>query len=109
MTSGSRLEKVGLLRSLEASTVFGPILESSRLPLTVLRALHGSGVNDAQAQCGAIHDKIGTRNVPLQAHGIINVALHREYSPGIVFYFPKGGRISIVSKTNTGSNSNVYY
>jgi hypothetical protein len=25
-----------------------------------------------------------------QAHGIINVALHREYSPGIVFIFSKG-------------------
>jgi hypothetical protein len=25
-----------------------------------------------------------------QAHEIINVALHREYSPGIVFIFPQG-------------------
>jgi hypothetical protein len=25
-----------------------------------------------------------------QAHGIINVALHREYSPSIVFIFSKG-------------------
>jgi hypothetical protein len=44
-----------------------------------------------------------------QAHGIVNVALHREYSPGIVFIFPRGGKISIMSKTNTGSNSNEYY
>jgi hypothetical protein len=44
-----------------------------------------------------------------QAHGIVNVALHREYSPGIVLYFPKGGRISILSKTNTESNYNEYY
>jgi hypothetical protein len=28
--------------------VFGPILESSRLPLTIPWALHGSGVNGAQ-------------------------------------------------------------
>jgi hypothetical protein len=28
--------------------VFGPILESSRLPLTVSRALHDSGVNGAR-------------------------------------------------------------
>jgi hypothetical protein len=26
----------------------------------------------------------------LQAHGIVNVALHREYSPGIVFIFSQG-------------------
>jgi hypothetical protein len=25
-----------------------------------------------------------------QAHGIVNVALHREYSPGIVFIFSQG-------------------
>jgi hypothetical protein len=45
----------------------------------------------------------------LQAHGIVNVTLHREYSPGIVFIFPKGGRVSIISKTNTESNNNEYY
>jgi hypothetical protein len=44
-----------------------------------------------------------------QVHEIVNVALHREYSPGIVFIFFKGGRISIMSKTNIGSNSNKYY
>jgi hypothetical protein len=89
--------------------VFGPILESFRLPLTVPRALHDSGVNDAQARCGAICEKIGTRNAVLQAHRIVNVALHREYSSGIRFYFPNGGRISVMSKTNIGSNSNEYY
>jgi hypothetical protein len=26
----------------------------------------------------------------LQVHGIVNVALHREYSPGIVFIFSQG-------------------
>jgi hypothetical protein len=26
----------------------------------------------------------------VQAHGIVNVALHREYSPGIVFIFSQG-------------------
>jgi multidrug transporter EmrE-like cation transporter len=26
----------------------------------------------------------------LQAHGIVNVVLHREYSPGIVFIFSQG-------------------
>jgi hypothetical protein len=45
----------------------------------------------------------------LQVHRIINVALHREYSPGIIFMFFQGGRISIMSKTNTESNSNEYY
>jgi hypothetical protein len=25
-----------------------------------------------------------------QAHGIVNVALHQEYSPGIVFIFSQG-------------------
>jgi hypothetical protein len=27
-----------------------------------------------------------------QAHGIVNVALHREYSPGIIFIFSQGRR-----------------
>jgi hypothetical protein len=44
-----------------------------------------------------------------QAHGIVNIALHQEYSLGSYLIFPKGGRISIMSKTNTGSNSNEYY
>jgi hypothetical protein len=44
-----------------------------------------------------------------QAHEIVNVALPMEYSPGIVFIFSKGGRISIMSKTSTRSNSNEYY
>jgi hypothetical protein len=49
MTSGSNLEKVGLLRSVGgASTVFGPVLKSFRLPLTIPQALHGSGENGAQ-------------------------------------------------------------
>jgi hypothetical protein len=39
-----------------------------------------------------------------QAHGIVNAALHREYSPGIIFIFFQG-RIS----SNTESNSNEYY
>jgi hypothetical protein len=25
-----------------------------------------------------------------QVHGIVNVALHREYSPGIIFIFSQG-------------------
>jgi hypothetical protein len=44
-----------------------------------------------------------------QAHGIVNVALHQEYSAGIIFIFSQGRRISVMSKTNTGSNSNKYY
>jgi hypothetical protein len=41
-----------------------------------------------------------------QAHGIVNVALHPKYSSGIVFIFSQSRRISIMSKTNTESNSN---
>jgi hypothetical protein len=44
-----------------------------------------------------------------QVHRIVNVALHQEYSPGIVFIFSQGGRITIMCKTNIGSNSNEYY
>jgi hypothetical protein len=44
-----------------------------------------------------------------QALEIVNVAFHQEYSPGIIFIFSKGRRISIMSKTNTGSNNNEYY
>jgi hypothetical protein len=40
-----------------------------------------------------------------QAHEIVNVALHREYPPGIVFIFFKGGSTSIMSKINTRNNS----
>jgi hypothetical protein len=43
-----------------------------------------------------------------QANIIVNVALHREYSTGIVFIFSEG-RISIMSKTNIENNSNKYY
>jgi hypothetical protein len=47
MTSGSRLEEVSLLRSLGGSTEFGPVLESSRLPLTIPQALPSSRRNGA--------------------------------------------------------------
>jgi hypothetical protein len=29
-------------------------------------------------------------NAALQGHGIVNVALHREYSPDIIFIFSQG-------------------
>jgi hypothetical protein len=43
--------------------------------------------------------------------GQIAEALHRDNSPGIVFIFSQegGGRISVMSKTNTESSSNEYY
>jgi hypothetical protein len=44
-----------------------------------------------------------------QAYGIINVAFHREFLQVSYLYFSMGGRISIMSKTNTESNSNEYY
>jgi hypothetical protein len=47
--------------------------------------------------------------VAQQAHEIVNVALHREYSPGIIFIFSQGRKNLIMSKTNTGSNTNEYY
>jgi hypothetical protein len=47
--------------------------------------------------------------VASQAHGIINVALTRSILQVSYLYFPKGGRFSIMSKTNTGSNSKEYY
>jgi hypothetical protein len=40
-----------------------------------------------------------------QAHRIVHVALLQVS----YLYFPKGGRISIMSKTNRESNSNEYY
>jgi hypothetical protein len=40
--------------------------------------------------------------VALQANGIVNVALHQVS----YLYFAKGGKISIMSNTNTESNSN---
>jgi hypothetical protein len=47
MTSGSRLEEVSLLRSLGGSIEFGPVLESSWLPLTIPQALPSSRRNGA--------------------------------------------------------------
>jgi hypothetical protein len=44
-----------------------------------------------------------------QAHEIVNVALHQEYSPGIIFIFSKGGSTTIMSTINTGNNSGYYY
>jgi hypothetical protein len=48
-------------------------------------------------------------NAAPQAHKIVNVAFHWEYSPGIIFIFSHGRKISIMSKTNIGSNSNKYF
>jgi hypothetical protein len=62
---------------------------------------------EAKAFCAGVH--VDVSYAAPQAHKIVNVALHREYSPGIVFIFPKGRRISIISMTNIGSNSNEYY
>jgi hypothetical protein len=42
---GQAMRRSGCKSWLEPSTVFGPILESSRLPPTIPRALHGSGVD----------------------------------------------------------------
>jgi hypothetical protein len=47
MTSGSKLEKSVHRGQLMASTVFGPILESSKLPPTIPQALHNNGVDGA--------------------------------------------------------------
>jgi predicted nicotinamide N-methyase len=41
-----------------------------------------------------------------QAHEIVNVALHWEYSPDIVFVFSQLRKDLILSRTNIGSNSN---
>jgi hypothetical protein len=30
--------------------------------------------------------------VALQAHRIVNVALHQEYSLGLIFIYPQGGK-----------------
>jgi hypothetical protein len=43
-----------------------------------------------------------------QVYRIVNVALHQEYSLGIVFIFSHG-RIFIMFKTYTWSNSNEYH
>jgi hypothetical protein len=46
-------------------------------------------------------------------HIIIDIHKERHFTESILqvsyLYFPNGGRISIMSKTNTGSNSNEYY
>jgi hypothetical protein len=65
---------------------------------------------------GAVSIKSKLRHVTVhvsyaasQAHGIVNVALHRVTLQVRYLYFPKGGRIFIMSKTNTGCNANEYY
>jgi hypothetical protein len=52
---------------------------------------------------------VDVSNEAPQAHRIVNAALHRSILQVSYLYFSKGGRISIMSKTNTGSNSNEYY
>jgi hypothetical protein len=44
-----------------------------------------------------VRDKIGSTGIGVdtsyaapQAHGIVNISLHREYPPGIVFIFSQG-------------------
>jgi hypothetical protein len=60
------------------------ILTSSPLDLCTLFTMSG-GVDVSYAS--------------LQAHGIVNVALYREYSPGIVFIFSHGRKdISLQEK-----------
>jgi hypothetical protein len=44
-----------------------------------------------------------------QAHGIVNVSLHRKFFHVSYLYFHKGEMISIMSKTKIWSNSNEYY
>jgi hypothetical protein len=63
--------------------VFRTVLESSRLPLTIPKDLHGSGGTVP----GLVVD---VSYAGPQAHGIVNVALHREYSPRIVYIFSQG-------------------
>jgi hypothetical protein len=48
---------------------------------------------------------VGVSYVAPQAHGIVNVALHREYFQVSYLYFPKGGSTSIMSMINTRNNS----
>jgi hypothetical protein len=44
-----------------------------------------------------------------QIHGIVNEHFTRSILQVSYLYFFKGGRISIMSKTNIESNSNEYY
>jgi hypothetical protein len=48
------------------------------------------GLNMWQQAHDMDHDTVDVSYVAPQAYGIINVALHREYSPGIVFIFSHG-------------------
>jgi hypothetical protein len=59
--------------------------------------------------CLLILTTVDVSYVSPQAHGIVNVALHREYSPRIVFIFFPREEESLSCQTNTGSNSNEYY
>jgi hypothetical protein len=54
------------------------------------------------------HMVVDVLSVAPQAHGIVNVALYREYSPGIIFIFSQG-RKDFYHVYNIGSNSNEYY
>jgi hypothetical protein len=48
------------------------------------------GLNRWQHAPDMDHDTIDVSYATPQAYGIINVTLHREYSPGIVFIFSHG-------------------
>jgi hypothetical protein len=51
------------------------------------------GVERDPTLCGHFNGDVGVdvSYAAPQAHEIVNVALHREYSPGIVFIFSQGG------------------
>jgi hypothetical protein len=82
MTSGSRFEDDGLLRSVGGFHSVWPILESFRLPLTVPWALHGSwGGRCLGRFLERLHREVFTwrRRLPLWSNEVDGLAspLHR--------------------------------
>jgi hypothetical protein len=59
-------------------------------PLSASPLLTSDGVDKMCRQQVEIHAIVDISNAALQAHRIVNVALHREYSSGIVFIFSQG-------------------
>jgi hypothetical protein len=56
MTIGPDMRRSVHQGRLEASTVFGPVLESSKLPPTIPLALHGNGVDGLASPLAPAYD-----------------------------------------------------
>jgi hypothetical protein len=82
----------------EEKATLGAMVEShDELLMEIARKIglaHMGEDDEDEEECEDANDgedaAVDISYVALQAHGIVNIALHREYSPGIVLIFSLG-------------------